>query len=127
MKAIDPKDFVIPPEEIAAMKKQLAAKSAPRKPRKGIEFYQFPKTVLDELAEGNPALLVAMAVYRGWYGDFKKRNPVKLTSAMLAEFGISKDGKYRALKTLSKNTQFIVERFNGRNPLVTMKWILTKE
>jgi hypothetical protein len=112
---------------MAAMKKQPAAKSTLRKAKKGIEFYQFPIDILKQLAEGNPALLVAMAVYKGWFESFKRRNPVKLTSAMLAEFGLSKDQKYRALKVLSKNPYFIVERSDRRNPLITMKWISLQE
>jgi hypothetical protein len=124
-----PEDFRLSPEELAAMKEQPAAKPIPRKSKKEIEFYQFPKTVLDELTSRNymPALLVAMAVYKGWYEDFKKRNPVKLTSRLLAEFGLSKDQKFRALKVLDGTTHFLVERFPRRNPMVTMKWKLIKE
>ena len=124
-----PEDFRLSPEELAAMKEQQPAKPTPLKSKKGIEFYQFPKAALDELTRRNymPALLVAMAVYKGWYDDYKKRNPVKLTSALLAEFRLSKDQKFRALKVLDGTTHFLVERFPRRNPLVTMKWKLVKE
>ena len=73
---------------MAAMKEQPAAKPIPRKSKKEIEYYQFPKAVVDALIRANyaPAWALAAAVYKGWYEDFKKRNPVKLTSALLAEF-----------------------------------------
>jgi hypothetical protein len=100
-----------------------------RKPKRDIEFYKFPKAVMDALVRANymSVLTVAMAVYKGWYLDFKKRNPVKLTSALLAEFEISKDQKSKGLKLLEQTDWFIVERFRGHNPLVTMKWILIKD
>ena len=74
-----------------------------------------------------PALALVMAIYEGWYRDFKKRNPVKLTSDLLAEFGVSKDQKSKALKVLEQTGFFVVERFHRRNPLVMMKWILPKD
>ena len=106
-----------------------AAEPIPRKSKKEIEFYQFPKAVVDALIRMNyaPALALAAAVYKGWYDDFKKHNPVKLTSALLAEFRVSKDQKSKGLKLLEQSDQFLVERFRGHNPLVTMKWILIKD
>jgi hypothetical protein len=106
-----------------------AAKPIPQKSKKEIEFYQFPKAVVDALIQANyaPAWALAAAIYRGWYKDFKKRNPVKLTSALLAEFRISKNQKSKGLKFLEQSDLFLVERFRGHNPLVTMKWILIKD
>jgi hypothetical protein len=129
MKMIDPKDFVLSPEEIAAMKESPAKSPPSHKPARGIEFFKFPKAVLIAIFRANymPTLALAMAVYEGWYRDFKKRNPVKLTSALLAEFGISRDQKYRALKILEQSGQFLVERSPRRNPLVMMKWKLQKD
>jgi hypothetical protein len=139
MKDYGPKDFQLSPEQIEeitaqrrddAMQKQPAAKLLhSRKLKRDIEFYKFPKTVMDALVRANymPALTVAMAVYRGWYLDFKKQNPVKLTSALLGEFQVSRHQKYKALKILDQSGQFLVENFSGRNPLVTMKWILIKD
>jgi hypothetical protein len=126
---IDPDNFRISPEEIRAAEKSLMTKAVGRKPKGEIQFYLFPKSVLEELVHCNSktALLIALAVYKAWYCDFKKRNPVKLTSALLAEFRISKDQKFRALKILSKMPQFLVEHSNGRNPLITMKWKLIKD
>ena len=100
---------------MAAMKEQPAAKPIPRKSKKGIEFYQFPKAVVDALIRANyaPAWALAAAVYKGWYKDFKKRNPVKLTSALLAEFRISKDQKSQAPKVLEQSDLFLVERFRA--------------
>ena len=106
-----------------------AAKPIPQKSKKEIEFYQFPKAVVDALIQANyaPAWALAAAIYKGWYKDFKKRNPVKLTSALLAEFRISKNQKSKGLKFLEQSDLFLVERFRGRNPSVTMKWILIKD
>jgi hypothetical protein len=129
MKTIDPKDFVLSPEDLAEMKESSAESPSTHKPQRGLEFYQFPKTVVDTLVRANygPAWALAAAVYRGWYGDFRKRNPVKLTTALLAEFKISRDQKWRALKVLEQTGQFLVERSPGRNPLVMMKWKLPKD
>ena len=105
-------------------------KSVPSpKSKQGIKFYQFPKTVVDALAQVKyePAWRLAAAIYKGRYEDFKKRNPVKLTSALLAEFRVSKKQKSKGLKFLEQTDLFLVKRFPGRNPLVTMKWILIKD
>jgi hypothetical protein len=119
----------VSPEEMAAMKEQSAAEPIPRKSKKEIQFYQFPKAVVDALIRMNyaPAWALAAAVYKGWYDDFKKRNPVKLTSARLTEFRVSKDQKSKGLKFLEQSELFLVKRFRGHNPLVTMKWILIKD
>ena len=123
-----PEQFLISPEEIAPTVKDPREKSS-RKPKSGIQFYQFPKAVVDPLTQVNyaPAWALAAAIYKGWYEDFKKRNPVKLTSALLAEFLVSKKQKSKGLKFLEQSDLFLVERFPGRNPLVTMKWILIKD
>ena len=95
------------------------------KNKRGIEFYLFPKALVDALVQMDyaPAWALAAAVYKGWYKDFKKRNPVKLTSALLAEFRVSRGQKLRGLRFLEQSDLFLVERFRGRNPSVTMKWI----
>jgi hypothetical protein len=100
-----------------------------RKNKYGIEFYLFPKAVVDALVQMNyaPALALVAAIYKGWYEDFKKRNPVRLTSAKLAKFRVSRGQKSKGLKLLEHSNLFLVERFRGRNPLVTMKWIPIKD
>ena len=124
----DPEQFRLSPEEIASTVKNPRVKS-PRKPKGGIQFYQFPKAVVDALTQVNyaPAWALAAAIYKGWYEDFKKRNPVKLTSALLAAFRVSRGQKLRGLRFLEQSDLFLVERFRGRNPLVTMKWLLIKD
>jgi hypothetical protein len=66
----------------------------------------FPKAVVDALIRVNyaPAWALRQRIYKRWYEDFKKRNPVKLTSALLAEFEISKDQKSKGLKFWNKAT-----------------------
>jgi hypothetical protein len=124
-----PEDFRLSPEQMAATKEQPPAEPILRKSKKEIQYYQFPKAVVDALIQANyaPAWALAAAIYKGWYKDFKKRNPVTLTSAQLAEFQISRGQKARALKVLENTDHFIVERFGRRNPLVTMNWILIKD
>jgi hypothetical protein len=128
---IDPKDFWLSDEQVREhAAQQRGGDSKPKsKPKRGIEFYQFPEAVMDAIRRTNymPALALAMAVYKGWYLDFKKRNPVKLTSALLVEFAISRDQKRKGLKILEQTGLFLVERFPGHNPLVTMTWKLIKD
>jgi hypothetical protein len=131
---INPDDFRLSPKELAemaAMQQSTTKSPSLRKSRskREIGFYQFPKAVMDAFVRSNymPVLAVAMAVYKGWFLDFEKRNPVKLTSNLLAEFRISRGQKLRALKILEKSDQFVLERYSRRNPLVTMKWILIKD
>jgi hypothetical protein len=128
-KPFRPEDFRLSPEEMAAMKRPPPTKSIPRKSKKEIQYYQFPKAVVDALIEANyrPAWALAAAIYRGWYDDFKKRNPVLVTSAILVGYKLSRNQKSRALKILEATDQYIVDRFPRHNPLVTMKWKLTKE
>jgi hypothetical protein len=138
MKTVEPdfpdfKKFVLSDEQIKEEQDRLTKSPGglphSRKPKRDIEFYKFPKAVMDALVQANymPALTVAMAVYKSWYLDFKKQNPVKLTSALLGEFRVSRHQKRKALKILGQSDQFLVENFSGRNPLVTMKWILIKD
>jgi hypothetical protein len=132
-KTISPDEFRMSPEEMAAMKQPTTKSSPPRKSKresKGeIEFYLFPKAVVDALGRANyaPAWALVAALLKGYYNDFKKRNPVRLTSALLAEFRVSKKQKSKGLKFLEQSDLFLVERFPGRNPLVTMKWMLIKD
>jgi hypothetical protein len=127
---IDSNPFAIPEEQVRAWQNRSRTKSKrPKKPKPEIQFYQFPKSVLTAIyrAKYMPALAVAMAVYEGWFRDFEKKKPIKLTTALLADFGISRDQKYRALKILESSNQFLVERSLRRNPLVMMKWKLPKD
>ena len=128
----DPEQFRLSPEEIAAVKMEAVKKpstSSSLKPKGEIKFFPIPKDVMYALIRVNyaPVWPLAAAIYKRSYDDFKKRNPVKLTSALLAEFEISKDQKSKGLKLLEQTDWFIVERFRGHNPLVTMKWILIKD
>jgi hypothetical protein len=127
---IDSNPFIIPEEQITEWLNRARTKSrSSKKPKREIQFYQFPKAILTAVFRANymPALALVMAIYEGWYRDFKKRNPVKLSSDLLAEFGVSKDQKSKALKVLEQTGFFVVERFHRRNPLVMMKWILPKD
>jgi hypothetical protein len=129
MNRLRPEDFLVSPEDMLAMAKLPANKSSPpRKPKREMHYW-FPKRVLAAIVRTNymPTLPIAMAVYQAWYRDFKHRNPVKLTSALLTEFRISKKQKIKGLKFLEQSGQFLVERFPGHNPRVMMNWILPKD
>ena len=127
MKARDPNWDLTPEllEELMARQTDSATKS-----RRKREFYYFlPEGVMKALRKVDyaPAWGLAMAIYKGWYRDFRKRNPVKLTSVLLTEFGISKGQKQRGLKRLEQTELFVVERSPRRNPRVMMTWILPKD
>jgi len=124
-----PEQFRLSREEMAAMTEQSPSEPIPRKSKREIEFYQFPKAVVDALSRANyaPAWALAAAVYKAWYQDFKKRNPFLVTSAVLMEYQLSRNQKSKALKILEGTGQYNVERFPHHNPLVTMEWILVKE
>jgi len=129
---LDPNDFILTPEQIAEAKKLAALQKKsppPSKSKSWSRHIQLPISVTEAIARTNcaPAWALAMAIYRGWYEDYKKRNPVLVTSALLAPYGISRQQKLRALKALEATGHYTVDRFTRRNPLVFMKWILPKE
>jgi len=128
--SLSPNEFRLSPEDMAAMKKPPADKPSPsRKPKREIEFYPFPGDVVDALIRANyaPAWTLAAVIYKTWYRDYKKLNPVLVTSAILAKYGLTRHQKSRALKILEDSGQYIVERSANHNPLVMMKWIRVKE
>ena len=126
---LNPKDFRLSPEDIATMKKSAAKSSPADKPKREIEFYPFPGDVVDALIRANyaPAWTLVAVIYKTWYRDYKKVNPVLVTSAILAKYGLTRHQKSRALKILEDSGQYIVDRSGNRNPLVMMKWKLVKE
>ena len=69
-----------------------------------------------------PAWALVAVIYKARYEAPKghKQDPVKLTSARLAEFRISRGQKLRALKILGQSGLFRVEHLEKRNPLVTI-------
>ena len=117
----------IPPswtrEEVARFQAEHPAK-VKATPKSPMEFMMLPLRVIKTLAHSSPALAVVAAIIKAHYDDIEHRNPVQLTSARLAEFGVSKDQKWRALKILEKAGLVCVDRHAGRNPLVTVKWKL---
>jgi hypothetical protein len=128
--SLSPNDFRLSSEDMAAMKKRPTDKSPPpRKPKREIEFYPFPAAVVDALIRANyaPAWTLAAVIYKTWYRGYKKLNPVLVTSAILAKYGLTRHQKSRALKILEDSDQYIVERSANRNPLVMLKWKLVKE
>jgi hypothetical protein len=115
------------PEEVE--KYQAArpmAKSSPSRKSEGGMHYWLPEALIEALVKVDylPAWRLALAIYKTWYRDRDHVNPVKLTSACLEEFRISRDQKLRSLKILKKTGLFLVNHSRGRNPLVTMTWPL---
>jgi hypothetical protein len=126
---INADDFIIKPEELAAVKEVTAKSSAKSgKPQKEIKFFQFPKPVMVAIIQSGyvPALAVAAAIHEAWFKSFQ-RNPITLTSARLAGFRISRHQKLRALKILEQSGYFLVKRASGRNPVITLKWLRIKD
>lgn len=121
----NPQNFIVSDAEVAELKQQSSANGQKRrKAKREIDFYQFPEAVLQGILKTNylPTLVLAMAVYKAWYDDFEKKNPVKLTTKRLEGFDLSPFQKSRGLKKLESTGQFIIERFPGSAPVVTMKW-----
>jgi len=117
----------IPPswtrEEVARFYAEHPAK-APAPSKSPMEFVMIPLHVIKTLASTSPTLAVVAAITKAHYDDINHSNPVRLTSKCLAEFEVSKDQKWRALKILEKSGLVCVDRHAGRNPLVTVKWKL---
>jgi DNA-binding transcriptional ArsR family regulator len=56
-----------------------------------------------------------------WYlKGLKKNHVVKLTSVVLAEFGVKKDAKRRGLKVLEEAGLVSIQRRKNKNPIVTI-------
>lgn len=74
-------------------------------------------TVASKLS-GKASLAVALAI---WFeAGRRKSKVVKLTSAILERFNVSRKCKYRALKSLEKAGLIRVHREPRRNPVVTI-------
>ena len=106
----------------------------PRRPPKasGFRFYQFPVKVLDDILKAanqnttSAPVAVLLTLHELWFKSFG-RNPVQLTSHSLRKFGISRYQKLRALKFLEKTGHITVERNGGKNPLMTLNWLPSRE
>jgi hypothetical protein len=98
-------EFRITPEKLAELQKLTPAQSpSPRKSKRKIEFYKFTVAVVGALVRANnygPAWALVAATLDAYLDDYKHRNPVKLTSARLAKFGVTRGQKLRALKILA--------------------------
>ena len=94
------------------------AKPAPRR------FVQVPWLWVECLAKvgaGRSAFLVAhFLLYEAWR---TKARVVKLTNAALAELGVGRQGKARALQQLRKAGLIAVEDRRGKSPLVTVRFV----
>jgi hypothetical protein len=95
-------------------------------------FYMFPEHVFEgvwnlcEQHNNYAPLRILSVLHKLWFEDFG-RNPVRLTSYKLRKLGISRWRKYRALKLLEEGGYIFVERVNGDNPFVTLKWFPNKK
>jgi hypothetical protein len=65
-----------------------------------------------------PTCLTAMRIaYLHWKG---KGEPIKLANEALAEVGVSRNGKYRALRDLERRGLITVERTPRKSPIITV-------
>ena len=74
---LKPEAFLLSAEQMAATKEQPAAEPIPREIEKEIQYYQFPKAVVDALIQANyaPVWALAAAIYKGWYERFQETKP----------------------------------------------------
>jgi hypothetical protein len=142
----DPRNLVGTPEQVTKWQKARAERriqqeraaqetfknrSAPTGKESGLQFYRFPRPVIQEILKtsrgrGSAASLVILFVlYELWF-THRNYNPVMLTSHSLRQYGITRDLKCHALKLLEKSGQVLVDRSPGRNSWVTLKWLPPK-
>jgi hypothetical protein len=116
------------PEQVAELQKsQKSWKVKPAK-RRGIDWYLFPARVLDAVGKASrqnhtPAPLILTLVLCEIRFKSFGQNPVKLTTAALAKFSISRKQKLWALKLLEETGYFTITRQHGKNPIVRMNWL----
>jgi hypothetical protein len=118
------KSLEIPEEELVKVVGSAPAKSKARK--KKDEFCMFPFRVVTDIAKaGRPAgavVGVLTALYELWFRG-NHYNPVRLTSASLRKYRVTPNQKFRALKFLEKSGWIWIDRTNGKNPWVRLRWL----
>jgi hypothetical protein len=119
---IEPDALRLPPTLAAEiLAKTTAAKKQVPRHRSG-EFLKgpIPLAWLSPAARlPGRALAVALSI---WFERCRKRrNTVKLTSPLLARFGVNRKALYRGLQALESAGLVTVERQQGKNPVVTIR------
>jgi hypothetical protein len=106
----DPKTFILSPEDMAEMRANGGKPSSQQQTRQPIKFYKFPREVVNGLvkADYRPAWPLVAAILETYCDDYRKRNPVRLTSKKAKEHGLSSWEKYQALKVLDGIDQFMM-------------------
>jgi hypothetical protein len=125
-------DFIssleLSPEELVAAQSS-SQETVKRRRAKKDEFCQIPfRVVVDIMKTGSPpprVLGVLAALYEHWFRNCRY-NPVKLTSAALRKYGVTRMQKSRALKFLEKSGCVWIDHSSGKNPWVTLKWLELK-
>jgi hypothetical protein len=105
-------------------------KPRPRTPERKLarfqmKFYKWPVTLFEALIEqkaGWAVWTVAGILLEKHFKDINHSNPVRLTSADLQRFGISRYHKYQSLIILAKTNLFRIERCEKKNPSVLLCW-----
>lgn len=118
----DPKNLELPPELMTGVEKKPAeaAGKQPRRPRQPAERYvQITETGAEGFAvlEGRMALVWFEILYRVWNN---RSMTIKLPNGTLAEMGVSRWVKYRALRRLELAGWIGVERPNRKTVKVTL-------
>jgi hypothetical protein len=108
----DPAKLQLNPEQLA---KARAAKGR----RKQKSYAQLAMSLGRHLAgaSGQTYATMWMLVYQHWKG---KGGPVRLTNRWLADYGVTRIGKHRALKDLAQRGLVVVDSRPHRSPLVTL-------
>ena len=98
--------------------------SHPKKPprhRGGEKFLKGP-VPLPWLARAArlPGRSLDLGVALWFLAGLKRTRMVSLSNSVLAQFGVDRYAKYRALNWLERDGLVVVERHPGRNPVVTL-------
>lgn len=123
-------DFEIDPLQFH--KTQSKDKKSAGQKRK-LLFYQFPPHIVESVLEkygsknAGPCWAILLVLYEKWYLDFQHRHKIRLTSADLAQYGVSRGQKRRALTMLVKANVVTIDRTTGKNPWVTCHWLANQK
>jgi hypothetical protein len=93
-----------------------------REKKQKLIFARIPYVLGMKAAADCPSPLLATLLAL-WYLRFTRhKNPVELPNTYLKEWGITRRGKYKALKTLEDAGLVQVEYRENKSPRVTLLW-----